>query len=389
MLNNLSNQSYINHTTCSSTKSHNNNAVVIAKGDSGASSHYIRPQDERVLNNVQHRTGPEVTQPDGTNLNITGTGDLPLHKSLSAQARKGHILPNLTSSSLVALGPLCDDGCTVILTDKTLTAVKNNNIVLRGHRNRSDDLWDIPLYPHTKCMDNVNLPLSHSGLYVPPHKRGKPPDIRIKKIVSNNPPTLPKNHKENFQIKSIRKKKINKMVKQQLQRDADDALLRVPVLSKNEKISVILRKKETRKNLARYLHAACFSPVKSTWEKAIDNKKIVTWPGLTSSLIRHHLSLSPATVQGHLHSQRKNLQSTKPPTKLESNKDVTDHFPTSSAPVTKSNQVVYVLIDKSTISTAYQDLTGRFPFKSSSGNEYVLIGYHYDANCIVGHPVKD
>ena len=187
MLNNLLNQSYINNTTCSSTKSHNNNAVVIAKGDSGASSHYIRPQDERVLNNVQHRTGPEVTKPDGTNLNITGTGDLPLHKSLSAQARKGHILPNLTSSSLVALGPLCDDGCTVILTDKTLTAVKNNNIVLCGHRNPSDDLWDIPLYPHTKCMDNVNLPLSHLGLYVPPHKRGKPPDIKIKSGARGRP----------------------------------------------------------------------------------------------------------------------------------------------------------------------------------------------------------
>ena len=25
----------------------------------------------------------------------------------------------------------------------------------------------------------------------------------------------------------------------------------------------------------------------------------------------------------------------------------------------------------------------------SSGNKYVLIGYHYNANCIVGHPVKD
>ena len=54
-----------------------------------------------------------------------------------------------------------------------------------------------------------------------------------------------------------------------------------------------------------------------------------------------------------------------------------------------SNQVAYVLIHKSTISTAYQDLTGRFPYKSSSGNEYVLIRYHYDANCIIGHPVKD
>ena len=31
----------------------------------------------------------------------------------------------------------------------------------------------------------------------------------------------------------------------------------------------------------------------------------------------------------------------------------------------------------------YMDLTGRFPYFSSRGNEYVLIAYHYDANIIV------
>ena len=35
------------------------------------------------------------------------------------------------------------------------------------------------------------------------------------------------------------------------------------------------------------------------------------------------------------------------------------------------------------------DLTGRFPFCSSRGNEYILIGYHYDANAILGVPLKN
>ena len=55
----------------------------------------------------------------------------------------------------------------------------------------------------------------------------------------------------------------------------------------------------------------------------------------------------------------------------------------------KTNQVVYVLIDKNNLKTAYQDLTGRFPIKSSRGNEYILIECHYDANCILGYPIKD
>ena len=191
-------------------------------------------------------------------MNITGTGELPLHKKLSKKAKQGHILPNLTSSSLVALGPLCDNGCTVILTDKTLTAVKDNNVILRGLWNRSDGLWDIPLYPHTKCMDNVNLPPSHSGLYVPPHRRDRPPDTKIKDYIIDDPPSPTKNKKpkENFQIKLMRSKKVNRMVEQQLQHDANDALLRVPVHAQNQKILVIIRKKETQKNLAKYLHAA-------------------------------------------------------------------------------------------------------------------------------------
>ena len=35
------------------------------------------------------------------------------------------------------------------------------------------------------------------------------------------------------------------------------------------------------------------------------------------------------------------------------------------------------------------DLTGRFPFCSSRSNEYILIGYNYDANAILGVPLKN
>ena len=35
------------------------------------------------------------------------------------------------------------------------------------------------------------------------------------------------------------------------------------------------------------------------------------------------------------------------------------------------------------------DLTGRFPKRPSRGNEYILVGYHYDGNYIHGIPVKD
>ena len=34
------------------------------------------------------------------------------------------------------------------------------------------------------------------------------------------------------------------------------------------------------------------------------------------------------------------------------------------------------------------DVTGRFPYKSSQGNEYILIAFHVDSNTIIGTPVK-
>ena len=66
-----------------------------------------------------------------------------------------------------------------------------------------------------------------------------------------------------------------------------------------------------------------------------------------------------------------------------------DNFPKSPIPNIITNDVAYILINKKKLSTAYTDLTGRFPLQSSYGNQYMLIGYHYDANCIHGLPIKD
>ena len=53
----------------------------------------------------------------------------------------------------------------------------------------------------------------------------------------------------------------------------------------------------------------------------------------------------------------------------------------------RTNDVIYSLV--SSKDKAYMDLTGRFPYCSSRGNEYVLISYHYDANAIQGIPLPN
>ena len=66
-----------------------------------------------------------------------------------------------------------------------------------------------------------------------------------------------------------------------------------------------------------------------------------------------------------------------------------DSFLNSPTPNVKTNDVAYMIIDRDQLSTAYTDLTGRFPCRSSSGNEYVMVAYHYDGNCIVGRALKN
>ena len=40
-------------------------------------------------------------------------------------------------------------------------------------------------------------------------------------------------------------------------------------------------------------------------------------------------------------------------------------------------------------SMGYMDLTGRFPYRSSRGNEYIMVAYNYDGNQILMEPVKN
>ena len=97
--------------------------AIIAKGDSGASAHYIQPEDADILQDHKTLMGPRVQQPDNTNLQATGSGTLPLSADLSRKAQKAYILWNLKSASLIALGQLCDDDCKIVLSKEHLDVI--------------------------------------------------------------------------------------------------------------------------------------------------------------------------------------------------------------------------------------------------------------------------
>jgi hypothetical protein len=135
-----------------------------------------------------------------------------------------------------------------------------------------------------------------------------------------------------------------------------------------------------QKDLISYLHAACFSPVKSTWIKAIKNGNFSSWPGLNEQNVEKYLSKSTSTANGHLNQQRQNARTTKikDTEKIDAEPDP-DHG-------LKTQYVYAATIDAGQI---YTDQTGRFPVVSSKGNKYIMVLYDYDSNAILAKPIKD
>ena len=143
----------------------------------------------------------------------------------------------------------------------------------------------------------------------------------------------------------------------------------------------------------------------------------MSWLGLTYHLVNKHLTNQIATSQGHMVHEKQGLQSTtKSPRTHEQQmleikkkfaalkkrikgkgnlkeallQDIgEDFFPIPSATNKKTNDVCYALLNRDDVSFAFTDQTGKFPQKSSTGNQYVMVAYHFDANLIWGVPIKD
>ena len=130
-----------------------------------------------------------------------------------------------------------------------------------------------------------------------------------------------------------------------------------------------------------YFHATLYSPTKSTLLKAVKNGNFIGWPGLTSNNTTKHLQETEHTAKDHLDQHRMNLQST-------INQQVVDHdfHPIQTAQVT--NETIAFIIDPKQLKKGFFDLTGRFPYTSSRGNNYIFVLYDFDSNAILATPLN-
>lgn len=140
--------------------------LIITKGDSAALQHYWQETDKHVLKNLQPTSGTSVILPDGDILLETEKGAINISDKLTTKAQTAIILQNLDSLSLISLGQVCNDNCTIVLNSDSLYAAKTKDIainvdkkrkMMKWTQNYTDGLYDIPVYQE-RINNNFVLP---------------------------------------------------------------------------------------------------------------------------------------------------------------------------------------------------------------------------------------
>jgi hypothetical protein len=85
-----------------------------------------------------------VNMPNGTTIQLSHTCNL-LLTDLSHQARQAHILPGRVHNSLISVGPLFDNECSVTFTQDQVTVSRNGKDVMYGSRDTKSHLWRVNL----------------------------------------------------------------------------------------------------------------------------------------------------------------------------------------------------------------------------------------------------
>ena len=138
-----------------------NTITVNAKGDSVASYYYLKQSDANCLTNIKPNDSFNITLPNSTLILSTVQEELSLSSHLSKQGKTAVVLPDLTSSSLISLGQLCNNGCNISLDKDKMNIYKNLKLIIEGTRNKTDSLWDIPILV-ISIQHNYKMPPLHS-----------------------------------------------------------------------------------------------------------------------------------------------------------------------------------------------------------------------------------
>ena len=290
-----------------------------------------------------HRTGrtsnKEFILPGGEIMAATEIAEYPF--SVRDPAKQLHITPGITTNSLLSTSKFAEANYITIFDKEEVNIYDANDTViavtkgaiLRGFKCPTTGLWRIPL---VEMVRNNNTDT----------------------VITNRPPTefLP------------------------ARPPPTDAIHNVYEL-------------KTQPELIRYYHAAAGFPTKPTWMRAIKNQQFASWPGLTAESVARHYPDSEETPKGHGRKAPSGQRSTKvtTPALAEDNAVFGLNTIVTQRPTTKARTVFHRVLDvkDEAAQKIYSDQPGRFPTKSSRGNQYIMVLTEVDSDAILVEPMKN
>ena len=123
------------------------NAITIAKShaiaDTGATSIFIMKGTP--VKNLRKSDNPiTIKLPDGSKVKSTHICDINIQGLPSVLT--GHIVLGITMASLIGIRILCKAGCKFVFDDEKCEVFYKNNIILRGYKDPTTDLWTLPIF---------------------------------------------------------------------------------------------------------------------------------------------------------------------------------------------------------------------------------------------------
>jgi hypothetical protein len=131
--------------------------------DSGATSHFLTTV--ALMTNMRPTSKPIIARlPNGERVHSMHTCTLNI-PPLPASVRHAHIIPGLTSHSLISIITLCNAGCSVVFTKIGCRILYRGKEILCGSKCTHTGLWVIPLRPIPPLTANNNqanaVPIHH------------------------------------------------------------------------------------------------------------------------------------------------------------------------------------------------------------------------------------
>ena len=323
-----------------------NGTIPSAFADSGATSNVGTTKDRarRAFVRTGRQSNKAFRMPNGSIAAATTT-DL-LHHQLREPARDIHIVPSIERDSLLSVSKFVDANYIAVFDKEEVQIYDANNTqitvsraaILRGWRCPDTKLWRVPLVQHVTNANTDTILCDRSPSEFLPER--PPPTEAVANV---------------YELK-------------------------------------------TQPELVRYYHAAAGFPTKPTWIAAIKNRQFASWPGLTAKAAAKHFPESEETMKGHGRKTRSGLRSTKQTTRneIDSVDDDNDYDnsvrenppPRLTARAREIYCTVYDLDDEAQ-QKIYTDQTGRFPKKSSRGNQYIMVLIEMDSNAILVEAMKN